>query len=592
MVSEIRQRRMQVLDASGHVIITGGAGSGKTTIALEKAILKIKEGLDPEQKVLFLSFSRAAIFRLLEAAREKVSFDILRCLDIHTFHSFFWKFVRGHGYLLGAPHDLSVLPSHVENALSNGKRYEDPSWPAECERLFIDDGRIVFDLIAPKALELIKGSITLKNLISEKYPLVVIDEAQDTGENEWNCIREISGYTQIICLADIKQQIYKFREGRSLNSSNDIQHILGNALIVDFGAQNNRSSDTEIVEFANDILNNTPRGKPYVGVDHYTIRPDVEARNRRIRTMIHLLTRSLQKKTRKSQVSIGYLTRRSVGVNIISQALRGDSQAGEIPHLVIEDETAMLLSARVVSLCLEPIDDAFERLAALLDLIAEVYRSIGTKDANNKVGVLSKAAKRARDRQPGGQAHCPPALKLILEDLQKNGFSGNPYEDWLYVLNKFKSSKVKELIYISDNLRNFMSFGRGRQVYDALVDIWLKVGSYLRAKMVVDSVVSQAQLDEFGDNIDGISVMTIHKSKGREFDGVVLLHLGRLSEFSRHNEETVDEDESDDGDDEYRKLLHVGITRARHNVLVLTDSYLRSPLLSGHKLKATLHDTD
>jgi len=51
--------REQILSAEGHVLVLGGAGSGKTTVALHAAAHRIAAGLMPGQCVLFLSFSRA-----------------------------------------------------------------------------------------------------------------------------------------------------------------------------------------------------------------------------------------------------------------------------------------------------------------------------------------------------------------------------------------------------------------------------------------------------------------------------------------------------------------------------------------------------
>jgi len=53
------QDRERILAADKHALITGGPGSGKTTIALLKAEKKIHEGLLVGQSVLFLSFSRS-----------------------------------------------------------------------------------------------------------------------------------------------------------------------------------------------------------------------------------------------------------------------------------------------------------------------------------------------------------------------------------------------------------------------------------------------------------------------------------------------------------------------------------------------------
>src|SRR2546426_2980064 len=97
------ENRQRILAAEGHVLVIGGPGCGKTTIALAKAQKRIEAGLAPGQSVLFLSFSRAAVSRVIEASKLQLPKELQKQLSIHTFHSFFWEMLKAHGYLLGAP---------------------------------------------------------------------------------------------------------------------------------------------------------------------------------------------------------------------------------------------------------------------------------------------------------------------------------------------------------------------------------------------------------------------------------------------------------------------------------------------------------
>src|SRR5689334_21476310 len=112
--------RDRILAATGHVLVSGGPGCGKTTVALRKALVRIGAGLEPGQKVLFLSFSRAAVARIVQAARHDLPRDSRSHLEIETFHSFCWQLVRGHGYLLGAPDPIRILLPHDERARRGG----------------------------------------------------------------------------------------------------------------------------------------------------------------------------------------------------------------------------------------------------------------------------------------------------------------------------------------------------------------------------------------------------------------------------------------------------------------------------------------
>ncbi|MYF86064.1 MAG: ATP-dependent helicase, partial [Rhodospirillaceae bacterium] len=97
------------------------------------------------------------------------------------------------------------------------------------------------------------------------------------------------------------------------------------------------------------------------------------------------------------------------------------------------------------------------------------------------------------------------------------------------------------------------------------------------ARGLIESAITEDQIIGSDGGLSGTNVMTIHKSKGKEFDGVIILHLGNnISPLSPDYEQAPHT--------KSRRLLRVGITRAKHHVLMLTDAYSPSPLLKGHGL--------
>ena len=565
--------RDRVLAADGHVVVTGGPGCGKTTVALRKALLRVGAGLLAGQKVLFLSFSRAAVSRIVQAARKDLPRECRRDLDIQTFHSFCWQLVRGHGYLLGAVSPISLLPPHDERAIRNGARNYDPVWDAERERLFLEEGRIAFDLFAPKALALLEGSAAHRQLIAGRYPLIIVDEAQDTGTEQWACMEALANLTQLVCLADLEQQIYDFRPDVSPERLKQIMAAL-EPLEVDLGVQNNRSPGAEIVKFGNDILARTPRGSAYTGVSQRMFRPEAASRDSAIRSAVGMLWKRTTETTGAPPQSIGYLTNWGKGVTIIARALQGGDGIKEISHRVVIDEAEVLLATRVVALCLEPVRDRWATLASGLDLIGELYRARGTA---KKVEQLGRNAADAREERVRGNAKCPRALKDIIEYLQANPQSGSPGRDWLSVRRMFEASGAAELRLVARQVIYLMGFNRGRRISDALAEVWQRRGSYEGARALIETAVTEDQIIGSDGGLSGINVMTMHKSKGKEFDGVIILHLGNSMSPLSPDYERAPHLKS-------RRLLRVGITRAKQHVLMLTDAYSRSPLLKGHSL--------
>ena len=565
--------RDRVLAANGHVLVTGGPGCGKTTVALRKALLRGRDGLLPGQRVLFLSFSRAAVARIVQAARKDLPRESRRNLDIQTFHSFCWQIVRGHGYLLGAESPMSLLAPHDERAIRNGSRNDDPVWEAERERLFVEEGRIAFDLFAPKALAILGGSAAHRKLVADRYPLIIVDEAQDTGTEQWACMKALANLTQLVCLADLEQQIYDFRADVSPERLEQIMAALG-PLEVDLGVQNNRSPGAEIVKFGNDILARTPRGSAYTGVSQFSFRSNAALRDRAIRAAVGIIRKKMIETTGEAPRSIGYLTNWGKGVTIVARALQGGDGVKEIPHRVIMDEAEVLLATRVVALCLEPVKDLWTTLATGLDLIGELYKARG---ATKKAEQLSRNAADARCGRMRGNAKCPRALKDILEHLQANPLSGSPGLDWLSVRRMFETSGVTELQSVARLVIYLMGFNRGRRISDTLGETWQRRGRYERARALIEAVITEDQIIGSDGGLNGINVMTMHKSKGKEFDGVIILHLG-------NNMSPLSPDDEPEPHMKSRRLLRVGVTRAKQHVLMLTDAYSRSPLLKGHGL--------
>ena len=207
---ELCDKRRAILDGSGHMLVVGGPGSGKTTIALLKARRAVLERLRPEQSVLFLSFSNAAIRRILESGGSILTNEIARQVEIRTYHSFAWDILRSHGYLLSSQRTLTVIGAHDAAVLRAG--LEDADWTREEDRLFVEDGRVTYDQFASRAADLLQRSGVIRKCFSHAHPLILVDEFQDTDEEQWRLIRALSDDSEIIALGDTEQRIYAWRK--------------------------------------------------------------------------------------------------------------------------------------------------------------------------------------------------------------------------------------------------------------------------------------------------------------------------------------------------------------------------------------------
>jgi DNA helicase-2/ATP-dependent DNA helicase PcrA len=572
--------RQKILDAKGHILVTGGPGSGKTTIALKKALIKIEQGLHPGQSILFLSFSRAAVARILESAEKWVPKAILSLISVQTFHSFFWQILKTNGYLLGTPRKLQIFLPHDEKALSKGMKIENPGWPAwekQREQLFFKDGCVAFDLFAPKTLEILDRCKSIATLLGNKYPLIIVDEAQDTDDHQWGCVKKFANCSQLLFLADLEQQIYDFRPGVSTERVMDILSDIS-PLRVDLGSQNNRSPGVEILKFGNDLLLDRPSKEGYKGLTRTTFSPNAQKRDMAIRGAVGRLINEIKKETGTPPHNIAFLTSWGKGVTIISNALRGNGEKKTIPHRVIFDEAIALLSSRVVAFLMEPKQKSNKSsdLATILDLLIEIENAKGNVTALKNAKQWQGYSEKIKRKEKYRAVKLTKAIINIFETLDGNFMQGNPKKDWLSVRRLLWDSNVKALQAVNSSVQYLMAFNRGKRISQGLAEAWKENTQYLKCREIIEKALTEEQLLSDDNESRGIHVMTLHKSKGKEFDGVIIFDESRISPLLYGDKEPPYY--------KSRKLFRVGITRAKTHVLLLTDRFTPTPLLAGFRL--------
>lgn len=576
MTFKVCEKRKSVLEAIGHCLVTGGPGSGKTTLALVKASQRIGNGLTPGQGVLFLSFSRAAVARIVDATKGIIPVAHYSVLSIQTFHSFFWQILQGYGYLLNAPRPLSIVLAHDEKAMRDGIERESSAWAqweVERKRLFHVEGRLCFDLFAPLTASLLSQARTIRDRIASRYPLILVDEAQDTGDEQWECIKLLAERAQVICLADPDQMIYDFLPGVGPARIDRIREAL-KPHEIDLGNENNRSPATEILAFARDILKGKVRGSGYKGVSRYRFQSSVENRDKAIRRSVGILAKQINNKTGVPAKSIALIASYGSGVAVISSALQ---QEKPIQHQVLFDEAVVLLAITAGAFLLEPKHSSNHEqdVATLLELTGAAFRAKGTKKGSSQWNQCSKYAARCR---AGDVPHFKivSAASALVESSGNREFTGDPRRDWLLVKQDFRQFGGNSFAEIASSLDYVVAFARGKRISEALSAIWMEYGAYPQAREALRVALAQEQLLSAGEELYGIHVMNTHKCKGKQFDGVVLYRQEHHSPFVWRNESAPYESS--------RRLLHMAITRARSHVVLLDDVYSACPITDPHPL--------
>ena len=563
----------RVFESNRHLLVLGGPGSGKTLTALHKAYRFIgTKRLKPAQKVLFLSFSRAAVARILHTASTQIQIvGFSRYLAIQTFHSWFWEILKTHGYLLGSPHKLQVLAPHDEDALRQGREVNDSQWLEEREALFYDEGRVAFDLFAPLTMIVFNNSRTLREHYKQKHPLIVIDEAQDTDAVQWECIKRVASGPQLLLLADLDQQIHDYRPDVTSERIQDIRNAL-NPVEIDFANLNHRNSATNINACARAVLNNSNLNQQFTGVSCIYYQPRANARDRKIRQSIGILNDRIKEATGEEPANIAFLASWGKGVRLVSNALRGHDNQSSIAHRVQFDETATYLSSRLIAFLMEPIKTNDEQLLMQgLHLIGNLERAKGN---------LSEVLKYDRWYESIEDGTIPKRGKVISEllriinEIGNSPFTGNPEVDWKFVRSLLVESNSGIIKTIGQQAEYLMAFNRGRMISAGLTRRWQENGEYRNARSVLDTAIVEAQIGHDIQPNHGIHVMTIHKAKGKEFDGVILFQNDHSCPF------TLPKDSKDYK--RSRKLLFVGISRARKHVILLRDVSQKCPITGAY----------
>ena len=113
--------QQKAIDMSGtNIIVSAGAGSGKTAVLSERVIRILQEGVHVNE-LLILTFTRKAAFEMKERIRKKISKidnlrDELNYLDtsyITTFDSFALSIVKKYNYLLNISKDINIIDASI-----------------------------------------------------------------------------------------------------------------------------------------------------------------------------------------------------------------------------------------------------------------------------------------------------------------------------------------------------------------------------------------------------------------------------------------------------------------------------------------------
>ena len=178
-----------------NIIVSAGAGSGKTAVLTERVIEKLKQGIKINE-LLILTFTNAAAGEMKDRIRKKINehqelvsnLDLIDASYITTFDSYTMSLVKKYNYLLNVSPNLSIIDTNLINIIKN--EYIDKIFDEYYENndakftKFIKDNTIKNDKSIKKAIIKIYNSLELKidkeeylnNYINNNFKDEIIDK--------------------------------------------------------------------------------------------------------------------------------------------------------------------------------------------------------------------------------------------------------------------------------------------------------------------------------------------------------------------------------------------------------------------------------
>ncbi|MFM9928396.1 ATP-dependent helicase [Variovorax sp. H27-G14] len=555
-------QKVAFLACPEHALALAGPGAGKTHVALVKAQQLVASGsLKPGQKVLFLSFARPTVARILEKAAELISPQELKHVEINTYHGFAWSILRSHGYLLNTTRAITLLPP--PEAAAHFADVGTDARDQEMLRLFEEEGRLHFDLFARLVAQLFQRSTRLAGIYCDTYPTIILDEFQDTNADEWAMIRQLGRCSRLIALGDPDQRIYEFRGADPRRLGEFVETFRPGSF--DFAGENHRSNGTDITVFGNDLLTERNRGKDYTHVKivrygfrrnqstHYRAKTEVLAALRRLHneasTSVSVLVPSKAFMLQFSQ----YLSSEQDGLPALRHDVAMDAEspslAANVIAVLLEGGPASVLASRLVAALHTHIRGRGGNKApaqAEMDLAGAIstYMSTGKIRGKNRELVVKECQRIAGERA---------GLKL----------SGSPEEDWAAVRELIAASSAAHVARVAEDARFLRLLHRGSALRTALSGLWRTRGDYVGAEAALRDALLQEHFVAAQKEWRGLHVMTIHKAKGKEFDEVVIYEgtfSGRIVAANADAKRIA----------QSRLALRVAVTRAIRRATIVT----------------------
>lgn len=592
----------------GPVLVTAGAGSGKTRLLTHRIAYMVKEkGIFPNQ-ILAITFTNKAANEMKERLGKMI--DGAENMWICTFHAMCSRILRREIGLIGYTKSFSIYGDteknrvikriieakeidmnaetfawHISNAKNNlmsaGEYSKYIHDKKKCEiitKVYLEyeselfkANALDFDDLLVKTYKLFKENPDTLNFYQNKFKYIFVDEFQDTNTAQYELVKLLSGDNKnIFAVGDEDQCIYSWR-GAQVENVKRFTKDFENCKI--FKLEQNYRSTKNIINVANKVIKfnhsridknlwtNNDNGSEIEIKQTYNDIEEAEFIAEKINDLVE--------GGEKKYSDFAILMR----VNSLSRIIEEKLLTYNIPYRVyggykfferkeIKDTTAYLYlienpndteaTLRMLSFPKKGIGDV--TISNLIE-IAE----------NNNISVLNLIMNAEKYGVSGSLLSKLKTIQDLFNDLneKKEAMDLNEFVEYLIKRVGIKEAigtktedDLNKCLNIDDFVKSVNEYSSANQ--DASIDDFLQ------------SITLMRDIDSMNESDDFVSLLTIHSAKGLEFDTVFIVGLNDgLFPLSR----AINSPDPNDLEEE-RRLMYVAITRAK-NKLFLSRSKVK-----------------
>ncbi|MDP4132388.1 MAG: DNA helicase PcrA [Bacillota bacterium] len=593
----------------GPLLVLAGAGSGKTRVLTHRIAYLIKERGVAPWNILAITFTNKAASEMKERLKNICGADS-ESMWVKTFHSACVAILRKNADLLGFKSGFNIYDDSDQKTLikecMKGLNIDDEKFPVKSCLALISDAKnkmilpedflseygddylksmyqkvyacyqeklksnnaMDFDDLIMLTVKLFKENPNVLDYYRDKFKYVLVDEYQDTNNTQYQLVSLLCSEHRNICVVgDDDQSIYKFR-GADIRNILNFEKEFPDAKVIRL-EQNYRSTQY-ILDSANSVISNNMgrKGKNLWTDLGYGEKIKLYTADNEYAEADFIAAKivGLKKDYKLSDMVVLFRT------NNQSRVLEERFRYMGIPHKLLsglrfydrKEIKDILAYLRVI---VNPEDDI-----SVMRSINEPKRGIGktsmerAREIADKHGIslydsivnyydeIGKSGEKMKEyaaiiEELRQEAETMPLGEFVEKVIKKSG-----YYTSLTLQDDFESKSRLE------NLGELVSGAKGFEESEA---------ENASLRNYVDSISLVSDIDNYDEDTDTVTLMTIHMAKGLEFPVVFISGCEDgifPSERAKYEE---------DGLEEERRLAYVAITRARRQLFMTNASSRR-----------------